>query len=86
MLYKLIFILTGRDHEFLIHFLPLLTRYQVLLQEENPTDPEVLKESLEDPQHSKVFCSLPLWCLTALAFMTSCPLASNAVTLEGSKP
>lgn len=86
MLYKLIFIFIGRDHEFLVQCLPLLTRYQVLLQEKNSTDPEVLKESLQDPQHSEVFCSLPLWCLTALAFMTSCPLASSAVTLEGSKP
>lgn len=86
MLYKFILIFTGRHHEFLVQSLPLLTRYQVLSQEENSTDPEVLKESLQDPQRSVVFCSLPLWCLTASAFMTSCPLGSSAVTLEGSKP
>lgn len=60
MLYKFIFIFTDRDHEFLVQYLHLLTRYQVLLQEENSTDPEVVKESLQDPQHSEVFYSLPL--------------------------
>lgn len=58
MLYKFIFLFTDRDHEFLIQCLHLLTRYQVLLQEENSTDPEVLKESLQDPQHSEVLSSL----------------------------
>lgn len=52
------FYLQTRDHEFLIQCLHLLTRYQVLLQEENSTDPEVLKESLQDPQHSEVLSSL----------------------------
>lgn len=71
MVYKFTFIFIGRDHEFLVKSLPLLTRYQVLLQEENSTDPRVLKESLPDPQDPEVFYSLPLWYLTALGYMTS---------------
>lgn len=58
MFYKFIFIFMDRDHEFLIQCLHLLTRHQVLLQEENSTDPEVLKESLQDPQHSEQLSSL----------------------------
>lgn len=52
MLYELIFI--GRGHEFLVQSLPLLTKYKALLQEKNSTDPEVLKQSLQGPQHSEV--------------------------------
>lgn len=55
MFYKFIFIFTGKDHEFLVQFLPLFTRYQNLLQEEKSPDPEAVKETLKIPSTLESF-------------------------------